>query len=126
MIQKPAVLPSSIPESVRGLDLDVVEGAMVRNGARVTHVAAELNVPISDLRKLCFAVPRLMEVALDHEEKRLDLAEQRVDEALKCDDSRRHDAAAYFVLKNAVKSKRRGSAILKVGRGEGPIRFFGL
>ncbi len=105
---RPAVLPSSIPESVRHLVLDVVEEAMIRHGARVTNVAGELGVPISDLRKLCFAVPRLMDVAFEHEEKRIDLAEQRIDEALKCDDSRRHDAAAQFVLRNMGRARRRG------------------
>jgi hypothetical protein len=49
-----------------------------------------------------------MEVALDHEERRIDLAEQRIDEALKCDDSRRRDAAAMFVLRNTARAKRRG------------------
>ena len=105
---RPAVLPSSIPESVRHLVLDVVEEAMIRHGARVTDVAGELGVPISDLRKLCFAVPRLMDVAFEHEEKRIDLAEQRIDEALRSDDSRRHDSAAQFVLRNSAKAKRRG------------------
>ena len=93
---------------VRHLALDVVEEAMIRHGARVTDAAGELGVPISDLRKLCFAVPRLMDVAFEHEEKRIDLAEQRIDEALRSDDSRRHDAAAMFVLRNSSKAKRRG------------------
>jgi hypothetical protein len=37
---------------------DVVED--VRHGARVTDAAEELSVPVSDLRKFCFAAPRLM------------------------------------------------------------------
>lgn len=105
---RPAINPSSVPESVKHLDLDDVEAAMIRHGARVTDAARELGVPISDLRKLCFAVPRLMDVAFEHEERRLDLAEKRIDEALKSDDSRRHDAAAMFVLRNSAKSKKRG------------------
>jgi hypothetical protein len=31
-----------------------------------------------------------------------------VDEALKSNDSRRSDAAAYFVLRNSAKARRRG------------------
>jgi hypothetical protein len=108
MTDRPGVLLSSIPESVKHLALDVVEEVMIRHDARVTDAAEELVVPISDLRKLCFAVPRLTDVALDHEERRIDLAEQRLDDALRSADSRRHDAAAMFVLRNSAKAKGRG------------------
>ena len=107
-LNRPAVISSSIPESVRHLDVDVVREALFRNSANVTDTARELGVYVSDLRKLCFAFPRLMDVAFEHEEARLDLAEKRIDEALRSDDSRRHDSAAQFVLKNTGRAKRRG------------------
>jgi hypothetical protein len=56
---------SSIPESVKHLDVGMVREALIRNGARVSNAAGELRVPISDLRKLCLAVPRLMDVAFE-------------------------------------------------------------
>jgi hypothetical protein len=80
----------------------------VKHGANVRSAAAELGVPTSDLRKLTLVNQALINAALEAEELRLDRAEAAVDEALKSDDSRRKDAAAFFVLRNMARSKRRG------------------
>jgi hypothetical protein len=53
----------------------------------------------------------LINAAYEAEELRLDRAEAAVDEALKSDDSRRKDAAAYFILRNSSRAKRRGWVI---------------
>ena len=50
----------------------------------------------------------LINAAYEAEELRLDRAEAAVEEALKSDDSRRKDAAAYFILRNSSRAKRRG------------------
>ena len=42
------------------------------------------------------------------EEFRIDRAEQNIHEALNSEDSRRRDAASFFVLRNSARAKRRG------------------
>ena len=42
------------------------------------------------------------------EERRLDLAEKNVYQALTSDDPSRRDAASFFTLRNSGKAKRRG------------------
>ena len=86
----------------------MVRETLIRNGASITDTALELAVPVSDLRKLCFAVPRLMDAALEHEEGPLDLAEKNLDEALRSEDPRRKDAVSMFVLRNSARARRRG------------------
>jgi hypothetical protein len=41
-------------------------------------------------------------------EARLDTAEKNIAEALQSEDSRRRDAASFFVLRNTARAKRRG------------------
>ena len=100
--------PMKIADSVAHLDLAVVAKTLVKHGANVRNAAIELRVPVSDLRKLALANQELLDAAYEAEENRLDRAEAVVDEALQSDDSRRKDAAAFFVLRNMAKSKRRG------------------
>jgi hypothetical protein len=80
----------------------------VKHGANVRNAAAELGVPTSDLRQLTLVNQALINAAYEAEELRLDRAEAVVDAALKSDDSRRKDAAAYFILRNTARAKRRG------------------
>ena len=42
------------------------------------------------------------------EEFRIDRAEQNIHEALDSEDSRRRDAASFFVVRNSARAKRRG------------------
>jgi hypothetical protein len=104
----PARQPSKIPDSVAHLDLATVAEVLVKHGANVRNAAAELDVPTSDLRQLTLVNQALINAAYEAEELRLDRAEAAVDEALRSDDSRRKDAAAYFVLRNSSRAKRRG------------------
>ena len=62
----------------------------------------------ADLRRLLWARPRLTEAAVEMEEFRIDRAEQNIHEALGSEDSRRRDAASFFVLRNSARAKRRG------------------
>jgi hypothetical protein len=45
---------------------------------------------------------------LEIEERRLDLAERNIYEALKSDDPRRRDAASMFTIRNSHRARRRG------------------
>ena len=104
----PASQSSKIPDSVSHLDIAVVAETLVKHAANVKSAAAELRVPASDLRQLTMVNQALIRAALEAEELRLDEAEANVLEALRSDDSRRRDAASYFIIKNSVRSKQRG------------------
>jgi hypothetical protein len=67
-----------------------------------------LEVPASDLRRLLWANPKLQDQALEVVEARLDAAEKNIAEALVSEDSRRRDAASFFVVRNSVRAKRPG------------------
>jgi hypothetical protein len=103
-----APVATRIPDSVAHLDLGCVAEVLVKHGANVRSAAAELGVPTSDLRQLTLVNQALIKAAYEAEELRLDRAEAAVDEALRSDDSRRKDAAAYFILRNSARAKRRG------------------
>ena len=99
---------SKIPGSVKHLDDNVVIAVLSRHAINVTDAAAELGVSSADLRRLLYARPQLTDAAVELEERRLDLAEKNILEALKSDDSRRRDAASFFVVRNTARAKRRG------------------
>jgi hypothetical protein len=97
-----------VPDSVKHLDADVVVEALSRRGVNVSEAADELGVASADLRRLLWARPQLMDAAAEVEERRLDIAEKNIYEALTSDDSRRRDAASMFTLRNSARAKRRG------------------
>jgi hypothetical protein len=74
----------------------------------VSEGADELGVASADLRRLLWARPHLVDAAAQMEERRLDLAEKNIYEALRSEDSRRRDAASMFTIRNSAKAKRRG------------------
>jgi hypothetical protein len=97
-----------VPATVANLDCNAIVEALARHGCNVTDAAADLNVPASDLRRLLWANPKLQDAAFEVVEARLDTAEKNIAEALTSDDSRRRDAASFFVLRNTARAKRRG------------------
>jgi hypothetical protein len=97
-----------VPESVARLDLDVVVETLSRHGVNVSEAADELGVASADLRRLLWARPQLTDAAVEIEERRLDLAERNIYEALKSDDPRRRDAASMFTIRNSHRARRRG------------------
>jgi hypothetical protein len=97
-----------ISASVARLDLDAVVEALSRHGVNVSEAAAELGVASADLRRLLWARPQLADAAVEIEERRLDLAERNIVEALKSDDPRRRDAASMFTIRNSHRARRRG------------------
>jgi hypothetical protein len=97
-----------VPASLSHLDLGDIQAALIDTHANVYSAASALGVPAADLRRLTRAHPQLKDIAIEAVEQRLDLAERNLDAALHSDDSRRRDAASYFIIKNTVRSKQRG------------------
>jgi hypothetical protein len=97
-----------VPATVANLDHAVIVAALARHGCNVTDAALELKVPASDLRRLMWANPGMQDQAFEVVEARLDMAEKNIHEALASEDSRRRDAASFFVLRNTVRAKHRG------------------
>jgi hypothetical protein len=91
-----------VPESVDHLDPDVVVEVLSRHGVNVSEAASEMGVASADLRRLLCAKPHLTDMAVELEERRLDLAEKNIFEALKSDDSRRRDAASFLLFATAI------------------------
>ena len=97
-----------VPGTVANLDLAAVVEVLARHACNVTDAARDLGVPPSDLRRQLWANPKLQDEAFEVVEARLDLAEKNIAEALNSDDSRRRDAASFFVVRNSIRAKRRG------------------
>jgi hypothetical protein len=102
------VAQPKVPDSVQHLDQDIVVEVLSRQGVNVSDAARELGVASADLRRLLCAKPQLTDMAVELEERRLDLAERNIYEALRSDDSRRRDAASFFVIRNSHRARRRG------------------
>jgi hypothetical protein len=103
-----AISKSNVLNMVAHLDADIVVDVLSRHGVNVTEAAAELGVASADLRRLLWANPKVTDAAVEIEERRLDLAEKNIYEALRSDDSRRRDAASFFVVRNSHRARRRG------------------
>ena len=98
----------SVPASVAGLSLAVVERALIKHHANVRAAAKELNVPSGDLRKLTWCHPRLVELALEEVQQLVDRAEERIREALHGADPDRALSAATFILSHSRAARERG------------------
>jgi hypothetical protein len=101
-------LVPKVPDSVAHLDPDVVVEVLSRHGVNVSDAADELGVASADLRRFLCAKPHLTDMAVELEERRLDLAEKNIYEALRSDDSRRRDAASMFTIRNSHRARKRG------------------
>jgi hypothetical protein len=97
-----------VPATVADLDHAVVVAALARHGCNITDASKDLRVPPSDLRRLLWANSKLQDEAFEVVEARLDTAEKNIAEALTSDDSRRRDAASFFVLRNTARARKRG------------------
>jgi hypothetical protein len=103
VISKPKV-----PDAVAHLDPEFVVEVLSRHGVNVSDAAGELGVASADLRRLLWARPQLADAAVEIEERRLDLAEKNIYEALRSDDPRRRDAASMFTIRNSHRARKRG------------------
>jgi hypothetical protein len=103
IISKPKV-----PNAVAHLDPEFVVEVLSGHGVNVSDGASELGVGRADLRRLLCAEPHLTDMAVELEERRLDLAEKNIYKALTSDDSRRRDAASMFTIRNSHRARKRG------------------
>ena len=99
---------SRFPTASLIFDPDVVVEVFSRHAINVTDAAGELGVASADLRRLLWANPKLTDAAVEIEERRLDLAERNIYEALRSDDPRRRDAASMFTIRNSHRARKRG------------------
>jgi hypothetical protein len=98
----------NLPESVRDLERDHVVKTLTACNVNITAAARKLDVPSADLRRLLYAAPELLSLAVEKEERRLDRAEEILERELQSDDPRYSAAAAFFVLRNAKRASDRG------------------
>jgi hypothetical protein len=89
---------SKVPASCVGLDLTLVEQALTKHQANVAAAAKELGVPVSELRRLTWAKPHLLETALDEMAVVVARAEGALIEMLDSPDPRRRERAAERLL----------------------------
>ena len=98
----------AVPDTVRDLDADVVIEVLSRHAVNVSEAARELEVNSADLRRLLWARPQLAAAAAEMEERRLDIAERNILEALTSDDPRMRMASAMFTVRYSAKARKRG------------------
>jgi hypothetical protein len=94
--------------TVRDLDADVVIEVLSRHAVNVSEAARELEVNSADLRRLLWARPQMAAAAAEMEERRLDIAERNILEALTSDDPRMRMASAMFSVRYSAKARKRG------------------
>jgi hypothetical protein len=98
----------TIPESCADLDLEAAGRELIRAGGNVSAAARALGVPALDLRLLTYAVPELIDAALEAEERVLDEAEALLLEAMEAGDMRWRIRAAGLFLRATAAGRRRG------------------
>ena len=96
------------PAGLAGLDLAVVARVLVKHRANVSAAAKALKVSSSDLRRLTWSHPRLIELALEEAHRLVDRAEARLVEALDGDHKDRAQAAATYILSHFSVARERG------------------
>ena len=87
-----------VPASCVGLDLAIVERALTKHQANVAAEAKELGVPVSDLRRLNWAKPDLLQTALEEMAVVVARAEGEIIAMRDSPDPRRRERAADKIL----------------------------
>jgi hypothetical protein len=98
----------TIPESCADLDLEAAGRELIRMSGNVSATAKALKVPVRDLRLLTYAVPELIDAALEAEEQVIEEAQALLFKALRGGDMRRRIRAAGLFLRAAAAGRRRG------------------
>jgi hypothetical protein len=98
----------SIPASCRALDYDAVVAALVASRVNVSQAARTLGIPSGDLRRALAVVPPLLDLVIEIDEERIDLAQQNVDEMLRSNDKLLRKEASFFVLRQSRRAAERG------------------
>jgi hypothetical protein len=87
-----------VPASCVDLDLVLVEQTLTKHKANIAAAARELGVPVSDLRRLTWAKPDLLQTALDEMAVVVARAEGVLIEMLDSPDVQRRERAAEKIL----------------------------
>jgi hypothetical protein len=98
----------STPASCRALDNDAVVAALTASRVNVSQAARTLGIPSGDLRRALAVVPPLLDLVIEIDEERIDLAQQNVDEMLRSDDKLLRKEASFFVLRQSRRAASRG------------------
>ena len=98
----------TIPASCAELDLEAAGRELIRVRGDVSAAARALGVPAHDLRLLTWAVPELIDAALEAQERALDEAEALLFEAMEFGDMQRRIRAAGLFLRVTAAGRRRG------------------
>ena len=98
----------SIPASCRALDYDAVVAALTASRVNVSQAARTLGIRSGDLRRALAVVPPLLDLVIEIDEERIDLAQQNVDEMLRSDDKLLRKEASFFVLRQSRRAVDRG------------------
>jgi hypothetical protein len=98
----------TIPASCADLDLEGVGRELTSKRGNVSKTAKTLGVPTRDLRLLTYAVPELIDAALEVEEAMVDEAQALLFAAMRGGDMRRRIRAAGFFLRATAAGRRRG------------------
>jgi hypothetical protein len=98
----------TIPASCADLDLEGVGRELTSKRGNVSKTAKTLGVPTRDLRLLTYAVPELIDAALEVEEEMVDEAQALLFAAMRGGDMRRRIRAAGFFLRATAAGRRRG------------------
>jgi hypothetical protein len=101
-------MAKQIPASCAEVDLAAVERELIRTGANVSATAKTMGVPVHDLRLLTRAIPRLIEAALEAEERAIDEAVQVLRDGLRHPDMNKRLVAAAYFLRHTEAGRRRG------------------
>ena len=98
----------TIPASCADLDLETAGRELIRASGNVSTAAKALKVPVRDLRLLTYAVPELIDAALEAEEMAIEEAQALLFKALRGGDMRRRIRAAGLFLRATAAGRRRG------------------
>ncbi len=98
----------TIPESCADLHFEAAGRELIRAGGNVSAAARALVVPAHDLRLLTYAVPELIDAALEAEERVVDEAEALLLEAIRVGGMRLRIRAAGLFLRATATGRRRG------------------
>jgi hypothetical protein len=96
-----------VPDSCAGLDLEAVGRLLIRLGGNVSGAARALEVPTHDLRMLVYAVPELLDAAIEAEEAAIDQAQGVLIKAMRVGAMPRRIKAASLFLRAAAAGRRR-------------------
>ena len=92
----PQMRRSATPACVKAIAFDDVVRALIETRVNVVKAAERLGIPAPPLRRALAIVPSLLDVVIEVEDSRIDLAQQNVDEMLQSDDKLLKKEASFF------------------------------